>query len=144
MKILKLFILCLTIFFSISCTQDKKNTVDIDEIFKQVKQDTKIELPSFLSIEKNYNSALGDYSKSFIIKFDSTNFEILIRKIETSIKCAEISNEVRNNQEEFVNITWVAYESGYRFENYFFEKKSRSNYYVNTKNRTLFYLYVEE
>jgi hypothetical protein len=121
-----------------------KDTNNLISIKEKVKNDTKIELPNFISIDENTNSGVGDYSKSFLIKFDSTNFDILIERIEYSIQHDSITQEINILEKEIKKMNWEVYESGYRIENYYPKSNISENYYVNINKQTLYYLYVEE
>lgn len=141
MKLVNYIFICSIL---ISCIHNKKPINDIDKIVEQVKQDTKIELPDFTTIEIDNSSTIGDYAKSLLVKFDSINFDILISRIKSNIKNGNMTSKIHIKDTEVRNIMWEPYESGYKIEIYFPKSNKRINYYVNIKNRSLFYLYVDE
>lgn len=131
-------------FLSVSCGQQTNNSIDAGKIKEQVNHETGVVLPDYISLNVEINQAMGDYVESIEIKFDSLNFDILVKRVENKIENNNLTKRELINGQEFYNRKWEYYESGYKIENFFPGSNKRINYYINFKKRTLFYLYVEE
>ncbi len=127
-----------------SCNQAQDKKIENIKIIEQVKSETDIVLPECISIQEDMNDVMGDYSRSVIMKFDSVNFNILKERINNKIQNNTQSGNNLNIDNESQSKKWKTYESGYKFETSFPSKNTKSTYYVNFSNQTLFYFYVEE
>lgn len=129
------------IFFSCGGQEVKKN----DVILKQINEQTGIIIPNYTMVNMESSSAIGDYSESFIIKFDSSEFQILVDRI---LKAKNYSEEIIPTTEHNVNepptSRWQKYESGYKYEIYLPENNVHIYYYVNTTKQILGYMFIEE
>jgi hypothetical protein len=86
-------------------------------------------LPSYKLIEIEENSAIGDFSENFTLRFNDPNFENLVKKIKQDTLQSELK--------------WQKYESGWKYIDTVRENVV-INVYINVKNKTLSYLYIEE
>ena len=135
-----IFSVAISLLFS--CGQDLNSK---DEIQKQIKDQTGIIIPNYTLINMESSSATGDYSESFLLEFDSLEFQILISEIlETKDYSDKIVVKTSNNVSEIPISGWKRYESGYKFETYLPNKNEYINYYVNTTKQTLYYMFIEE
>lgn len=141
---MRTFIIFISACFSmLSCAQESPKN-NYNETIKQIEEKTNIVIPNYISIEEETNQAMGDFSKSMLIKFDSINFNTLLLRIKKQIESGTNQKTISLKKENMHTGNWTKYESGYKIESFDSKKNKRINYYVNTNNQTLYYLNVEE
>ena len=136
----------ITIILLISCLT-KEDDIDKDEIINQTFEHTGIIIPDFTFVKSESSFAIGDYSESFLIKFDSLEFEILVERILKSQGYdSRISLKNNDNVNQDTNGKWQNNVSGYKNELFYRNDKHITliNYYVNSNNKTLYYLFIDE
>jgi len=125
-----------------SCAQ-KPNRNDI--IRNQIVEQTGVKVSNFKIVSIKSSYAIGDYSKSFLIKFNSLEFKLLIQNVIKSKNYSDIIiPKTSLNVNETPKKRWQKYESGYKFEIYFPQNNKHISYYINEANQTLYYTYIEE
>jgi len=134
----------LFIFFIRAMVSSAQEQTRNDIIRNQIEEHTGILVPNFTLVSIKSSYAIGDYSKSFLIKFNSLEFKSLIQNV---IKSKNYSNiiipKTSVNVNEPPKKRWQKYESGYMFEIYFPNNK-HIGYYINEANHTLYYTSIEE
>jgi len=124
-----------------SCGQ--KSTLEND-VQKQISEQTGIIIPHYTMVSAESSSAVGDYSESFLIKFDSLEFDVLVNRIlETKNYSGKVIAKTSDNVNDKPTNGWKKYESGYKFE-INISRKENVAYYVNANKQTLNYVYIEE
>lgn len=98
-----------------------------DAIVRQINEQTGIIIPNYTLVNEELTSAFGDYSQSFLLCFDSVEFQALL-------------NEISQSQAK----GWRKYDSGYKYDIVLPNNRTRFSYYLNTSKKTLYYLYIEE
>ncbi|MCD4772554.1 MAG: hypothetical protein K8R41_04110 [Bacteroidales bacterium] len=116
LNIIMSIVFCFVLF---SCIQKTNKKIDSDKIKEQVKYETGIVLPDFIFLQEEKNQAMGDYAESIEIKFDTVNFNILLKRIENKIKNDSITKIALVDRKGYRNMRWEIYESGYKLENFF-------------------------
>lgn len=139
-KLSFLFILFINIITS--CAQ-KPNRNDI--IRNQIVEHTGIKVSNFTIVNIKSSYAIGDYSESFLIKFNSLEFKLLIQNVIKSKNYSDIIiPKTSLNVNKPPKKRWQKYESGYKFEIDFPQNNKHVIYYINEANQTLYYTSIEE
>lgn len=90
--------------------------------------------------------AIGDYTESFIIQFDSLAFKDIISQIKKS-KYYDSTFHYNSSHVTLSNITiskrWIEMPFGYKFE-FFINENEWLEYEVGMLDHTISYLYVQE
>ncbi len=96
-------ILLLLLVSMSSCkSSDEKQTIDDDKklipiisddkIRTEIKENAGIVIPSYTMCESKSDQAMGDYSESYVIKFDSLNFQNIVIQIKNSPYYMDVFN----------------------------------------------------
>lgn len=129
---------------------DDKKLIPIvtdDKIRTEIKENAGIVIPSYTMCESKSDQAMGDYSESYVIKFDSLNFQNIVIQIKNSQYYMDVFNpSVPPNavlKEEKLK-RWSKARFGYKFE-YFIDGTDKLVLYeVNTSDYTIYSVYAEE
>ena len=139
--------------FTFSCSESKKNNdksgliKEDDKIRNAIKENSGILIPDYKMEESSSDQAMGDYTESYVIKFDSLDFQDIISQIQNSkYYIDEFNPSVPSNTvlKEDKLRRWSKANFGYKFE-YFMDGTDKLILYeVNTSNYTIYSAYAEE
>ncbi len=132
------------VVFMLSCnTKESKQ----NGIKNKIKIDSGIILPKFKLVKSSSESAFGDYSESFTMKFDSVDFQNIIYQIRKS-KYYDFSfdynssNAMSTNKK--VKKRWFKMPFGYKFEYHIDKTDEMIQYEVGVSDYTIDYTYIKE
>jgi len=143
--------------FTFSCSESKNEKKTDNEKSGLIKGDDKIRyeieensgiiIPNYKMEESSSEQAIGDYTESYVIKFDSVDFQGIVSQIKNSKHyIVEFNPNVPSNtvlkEDKFKR--WSKANFGYKFE-YFMDGTDKLILYeVNISNYTIYSTYAEE
>jgi hypothetical protein len=137
-KILILIIICIV---GIGCLAQEKDFAQI------IKNTTSIDVSKkYLEIQFEANAAIGDYSESFFLKFDSINFMTIKIQVINSPYYTNINIESPqiNVKTQKGDKKWYKKTDGYKFEYNINGYREFVECYIDTIQRTIFYHHIQE
>ncbi|MEI7509803.1 MAG: hypothetical protein WCJ62_10115 [Flavobacterium sp.] len=103
-------------------------------------------ISNFTLIKVDQESAFGDYSEKYSIKFDSKNLDEIIYQIEHS-KYYDSSFKYNHSETIMINSTkkrWVKMPFGYKFLYFIKGSEKMVQYEINISKFTIDCMYIEE
>jgi hypothetical protein len=132
------------VVFMLSCNNKKSTENDIRN---QIKINSGIIVPQFKLVKSNSESAFGDYSESYTIKFDSIGFQNIIYQIKKS-KYYDSNFDYNSSNTFMVNNNikkrWIKMPFGYKFEYLIDKSDEMLQYEVGLLDYTIDYTYIKE
>jgi hypothetical protein len=112
-----------------------------------IKENTGVEISEkFEELNAETNSAMGDYSESVYLKFDSTNFSTIVNQVlkssyytSTFIEVPQIDNGTQKGARK-----WYKRSNGYKFEYNINGFREFVECYIDTTKRTIYYQHIQE
>ena len=148
----------LLVVFTFSCKlSDEKQPINDDEklipittddkIRTEIKENAGIVIPGYTMCESKSDQAMGDYSESYVIKFDSLNFQNIVIQIKNSQYYMGVCNPSlppnAGLKEEKLK-RWSKADFGYRFEYFMDGTDKLLEFEVDTSDYSIYRLYIEE
>lgn len=118
-----------------------------NNIRNEIKINSGIIISKFKLIKSSSESAIGDYSESYSIKFDSIDFKNIIDQIKKS-KYYDSNFDYNSNNSMLVHNNigkrWIKMPFGYKFEYYIEKTDEMLQYEVGVSDCTIDYNYIKE
>lgn len=132
--------LFLVVFMS-SCNSNESIQNDIRN---DIHMNSGIIVSDFKLIKSSSESAFGDYSESYTIKFDSVDFQNIIEQIKKS-KYYDSNFDYNSSNTILINQKrWIKMPFGYKFEYHINKTDEIKQYEVGTSDYTIDYTYIKE
>jgi hypothetical protein len=132
------------VVFMLSCNTNKSTQNDIRN---EIKKNSGIVISKFKLVKSSSESAFGDYSESYTIKLDSTDFQNIINQIKKS-KYYDSNFDYNSSNVMLVNKNikkrWIKMPFGYKFEYHIDKTDEMLQYEVGLSDYTIDYTYIKE
>lgn len=132
------------VVFMLSCNSKESKQNDIRN---EIKINSGIIVSKFKLVKSSSESAFGDYSESYTIKFDSVDFQNIIDQIKKS-KYYDSNFDYNSSNAMLVNKNikkrWIKMPFGYKFEYLIDKTDEMLQYEVGVSDYTIDYTYIKE